>query len=224
MHHHFAGFFGHTRGCSGRHGRRHGFGGALAGGFGRGDIGWHGFRAGRKLGAEDLQLLILALLAEKPAHGYEIIKALGERSGGFYSPSPGMVYPALTYLEEIGHASVEPDGTKKLYRITDAGRAYLEANRSAVDTIFAQLKWAGEKMEHVRRAFKDEGVSDDTDADGRGNASIFGDRRSSGFTAELHEARALLKSLLMRLPGASEEEQQRIAAILRRAADEIRGK
>ena len=220
MHHHFAKFFGRSRGCSGRHGRRHGFGSALGGGFGRGDIGWHGFRAGRKLGAEDLQLLILALLAEKPAHGYEIIKALDERSGGFYAPSPGMVYPALTYLEEIGYASVEPKGTKKLYRITDSGRVHLEANRSVVDTIFAQLKWAGEKMEHVRRAFKDDGDTAESDVD----ESATGDRRHSGFSSELHEARALLKSLLVRTPGAPEEEQRRIAEILQRAANEIRGK
>src|SRR5437667_7733878 len=156
MHRQFAGVWGREHGCVGRHGRRHGFAGVLGGVLGHADIGWHGFRAGRKLGAEDLQLIILALLAEKPAHGYEIIKALGERSGGFYSPSPGMVYPALTYLEELGYASVEADGAKKLYRISDEGRAYLEQNRRIVDAIFAQLEWVGAKMEHVRRAFSGE--------------------------------------------------------------------
>ena len=125
--------------CIGRHGRRHGLGAALGGMPGGADIGWHGFRAGRKLGADDLQLLILALLADKPAHGYEIIKALGARSGGFYEPSPGMVYPALTYLEEIGYASVAVEGTKKQYSITDTGRAHLERNRGTIDTILAQL-------------------------------------------------------------------------------------
>src|SRR5688572_29640957 len=59
------------------------------------------FRTGRKLASADLQLLILALLAEKPRHGYELIKAFEERSSGFYTPSPGMIYPALTYLEEL---------------------------------------------------------------------------------------------------------------------------
>src|SRR6201988_1589228 len=117
----------------GRHpGARH-FG-HLAGGFmggpGRGD---GGFRTGRKLASADLQLILLALLAEKPSHGYELIKSLEDRSGGFYAPSPGMIYPALTYLEEIGHATVEADGTKKLYRITDQGLAYLQQNRAAVD-------------------------------------------------------------------------------------------
>src|SRR5271170_7225034 len=89
----------------GRHRGGHGFGrfsAGFGGPFGRGGP---GFTSGRKFAAADLQLLILALLAEKPSHGYEIIKALDERSGGFYSPSPGMVYPALTYLEEIGHAT-----------------------------------------------------------------------------------------------------------------------
>src|SRR5215471_3540767 len=103
------------RHCGGRYGRRPGFG--VFGAMGGRGFGWHGFRAGRKLGGDDLQLLILALLADRPFHGYEIIRALEERSGGFYSPSPGMVYPALTYLEEIGYASVESEGAKKLYRI-----------------------------------------------------------------------------------------------------------
>ena len=84
---------------------------------------------GRKLASADLQLLILELLAEKPRHGYEIIKALDERSKGFYAPSPGMVYPALTYLEEIGHATVETEGARKLYHITELGRAHLEEHR-----------------------------------------------------------------------------------------------
>jgi DNA-binding PadR family transcriptional regulator len=206
MHRHFAGFWGSGRGCAGRHGRRHGFAGVLGGVLGHGDIGWHGFRAGRKLGAEDLQLIILALLAEKPAHGYEIIKALGERSGGFYSPSPGMVYPALTYLEEIGYASVEAEGPRKRYEITDAGRAYLEENRNVVDTMLAQLKWVGDKMEHMRRAFSGEGEPAD-------------DR-----SAQLREARSRLRAALIERRGASDEEQRRIADILDRATREIRGK
>ncbi|HZI82915.1 MAG TPA: PadR family transcriptional regulator, partial [Casimicrobiaceae bacterium] len=126
MHGHSGGFRGSERRCGGRHARRHGFG-SLVGGMGGGrGFGWHGFRAGRKLGGDHLQLVILALLADKPYHGYEIIKALEERSGGFYTPSPGMVYPALTYLEELGYASVEAEGAKKLYRISKEGREHLE--------------------------------------------------------------------------------------------------
>src|ERR1700760_3833705 len=128
MHHHFGklGKFGprHMRGE--RRGGRHGYG-PFAGGFADGTgMGGGGFRTGRKLGAADLQLVILTLLKEKPHHGYEIIKTLEERSGGFYVPSPGMVYPALTFLEEVGQAEVETEGTKKLYRITAAGEARLK--------------------------------------------------------------------------------------------------
>ena len=218
MHHQFASFWPH-RGhhCGGRHGRRHGFGGLLGAVIGRGDMGWHDLRSRRRLGADDLQLLILALLAEKPAHGYEIIKSLEERSGGFYSPSPGMVYPALTYLEEIGHASVEADGTRKLYRITDAGRAHLEEHRGTVDTILAQLQWVGEKMAHVRRAFA--GERDEVD-----DAQSARDGRRGGLSAEVHEARMRLRAALIDKRGASDDEQRRIAEILARAADEIRGK
>src|SRR6202158_3229989 len=77
-------------------------------------LGGRGFFGGRKLGSGELQLVILALLEERPRHGYEIIKALEETSKGFYAPSPGMVYPALTYLEEVGYATVEAEGSKKL--------------------------------------------------------------------------------------------------------------
>ena len=206
MHHRFAGFWMHPHDCAGRHRRRHGFAGILGGVLGHGDFDWHSLRAGRKLGAEDLQLIILALLAEKPAHGYEIIKALSERSGGYYHPSPGMVYPALTYLEEIGYASVEPEGTRKLYNITDAGRAHLDENRSAAETILAQLKWVGEKMGRVRSAFSSEGD--------------FGERMS----AKLRAARARLRAALIEKGDASDDEQRRIAEVLDRAAEEIRGK
>ena len=204
MRHHFAGFWLHPHDCAGRYGRRHGFAGVLGGVLGHGDFGWHSFRAGRKLGAEDLQLLILALLSEKPAHGYELIKALSDRSGGYYHPSPGMVYPALTYLEEIGYASFESEGTRKLYSITDAGRAHLEENRSVVDTILAQLKWVGEKMGAMRNAFSSE--SDSNEA----------------MSTKLRAARARLRAALMETHGASDEEQRRVAEILDRAAEEIR--
>src|SRR5579862_6735882 len=146
--------------CSGHFFGRH-HGGRGFGPFGRGfmeggGMGGRGFGMGRKLASVDLQLLILGLLADKPRHGYEIIKALDERSKGFYAPSPGMVYPALTYLEEIGHATVETDGTRKLYHITDLGRAHLEEHRATTDALFAQFSRVGERMEHLRRAMRSE--------------------------------------------------------------------
>src|SRR6218665_1424215 len=147
--------FGGRRGFQGfGFGPGGGFPGGMPGGFGRGG----GFGPGRKLGSADLQLLILALLADKPQHGYEVIKALGERSNGYYSPSPGMVYPALTYLEELGHASVEVEGTKKRYSLTEAGQAQLNERRAEADTLLEQLAWIGRKMDAMRQAFTDGGA------------------------------------------------------------------
>ena len=178
-----------------------------------GGRGLHGLRSGRKLGADDLQLVILALLEEKPRHGYEIIKALDERSGGFYSPSPGMVYPALTYLDELGYATVESDGAKKLYRITPEGQAYLDGKRAFAEAIFAQMRWVGSRMEHVRRAFD----GDDAPADDPGSARA-ADTRSD---RTLYEARRTLRAALASKFDADAIEQKRIAEILQRAAREI---
>jgi DNA-binding PadR family transcriptional regulator len=97
-------------------------------------------RLGRMFAQGDLRLVILDLLAEKPRHGYEIIKAIEERLGGMYSPSPGVVYPTLTLLEELGYASITAmEGGKKLYTITEAGTAFLESNRVAVDAVLARM-------------------------------------------------------------------------------------
>jgi DNA-binding PadR family transcriptional regulator len=177
------------------------------GGAGRG-----GFRTGRKLASADLQLLILALLAENPSHGYELIKAFEERSGGFYSPSPGMIYPALTYLEEIGYATVAAEGTKKLYRITEPGRAHLAENRAIVDAILTELTRIGGKMERVRRAFAGEEPREDDEGDFRREGS-----------EELHMARRALKTALRSKIDCSPAEAERIADILRRATAEILG-
>jgi DNA-binding PadR family transcriptional regulator len=180
------------------------------GGPGRGG---GGFRTGRKLAAADLQLLILALLAEKPAHGYELIKALEERSGGFYTPSPGMIYPALTYLDEIGYATVEADGTKKLYRATEAGLRHFAQNRTAAEAMLDELQRIGSKMDRVRQVFAGIEGADDIadDGDARG-------------PEDLHAARRALKRALHHAVIDTPEDAKRIAAILRRAADEILGK
>jgi len=204
MHHHFEKRHQHKgRRFMDRH-PGHGSG-RFAAGFG-GGVG-RGFRTGRKLGSGDLQLVILALLAEKPRHGYEIIKEFEERSGGFYGPSPGMVYPALTYLEEIGHATVATEGTKKLYRITAAGSSHLAAHRTTVDAILEQLARIGGKMARVREAFAGEEASDE-----------------ERMTEALRAARRQLKSALIAKLGAEPEEQGRIAQILQHAAEAIRGK
>ncbi|MBY3041552.1 PadR family transcriptional regulator [Rhizobium leguminosarum] len=169
------------------------------------------FRMGRKFAAGDLQLVILALLAEQPRHGYELIKLLEERSGGFYVPSPGVIYPALTYLEETGLAEVEVEGAKKLYRITEAGRGRIEENRAMILHTFAKLERIGEKMAHVKRVFETDRHSADEGDDG--------DFMQDG--GDIRAARMLLRSAMrMRYPW-SKPEAARIAGILERAATEI---
>jgi DNA-binding PadR family transcriptional regulator len=106
--------------------------GRRAGGGGRG--------RGRVFDNGDLRLVIMLLLSERPRHGYEIIKALEERVGGGYSPSPGVVYPTLTLLEELGHASVSDErGGRKLYTLTDDGMKVVGESRATVDAIFARV-------------------------------------------------------------------------------------
>ena len=175
-----------------------------------GGTGGRGFGMGRKLSSGDLQLLILKLLDEKSRYGYEIIKELDERSKGFYVPSPGMVYPALTYLEEIGHATVAVDGARKLYSITETGKEHLAKNLSTADALFTQFGRVGERMERMRRALDAEEGAEEPDHEHRGSR-------------ELHRARHELKLALADKWHSSREEQQRIAAILARAAAEITG-
>jgi DNA-binding PadR family transcriptional regulator len=196
----------------GRHRGHHGFGPFGRGFMEGGGMGGRGFGMGRKLASGDLQLLILKLLDEKSRYGYEIIKELDERSKGFYVPSPGMVYPALTYLEEIGHATVAADGSRKLYSITDAGKEHLAKNLATADALLTQFDRVGERMDRVRRVLG---------AEDGGEEPADGERRGS---RELHRARHELKKALMDKWHSSREEQQRIAAILARAAAEIAGK
>jgi DNA-binding PadR family transcriptional regulator len=110
-------------------------------------------RAGRMLAQGDLRLIALALIAEQPRHGYEIIKVLEDKTAGWYSPSPGIVYPTLTYLEEAGYVTAEVEGAKKRYAITDEGRAHLDENRDFVDAVLERLALIGERVARMRRRF-----------------------------------------------------------------------
>ena len=111
--------------------------------FGRHWRGGYEPREGRLFNSGDLRLVILAMLAEKPRHGYEIIKALGERVGGGYSPSPGVVYPTLSMIEDMGYATpAQEQGGRKLYTLTAEGEAFLAENKAQVDAIFARLDGA----------------------------------------------------------------------------------
>lgn len=105
------------------------------------------FGGGRMFEQGDLKLVILRLLDEKPRHGYDIIKELEERSGGRYTPSAGAIYPTLTMLEDLGYASTTPEeGGKKVYQITDAGRAYLAEHRPVVDELFERVNSIGDAV------------------------------------------------------------------------------
>lgn len=89
----------------------------------------------------ELRLVLLALIAERPSHGYELMKAIEERAGGSYAPSPGVIYPTLSQLEDQGYAVIEAgEGGRKLYAITDAGRDHLGAQAAAVAAAFARLE------------------------------------------------------------------------------------
>jgi DNA-binding PadR family transcriptional regulator len=94
---------------------------------------------GRLFDYGELRLLLLAMIAERPRHGYELIKAIEERMGGSYSPSPGVIYPTLAWLNDMGFAAPDvEDSGRKLYRITPEGAAFLSANRAAADDLLAR--------------------------------------------------------------------------------------
>ena len=90
-------------------------------------------RGGRLFDYGELRLLVLALIADQPAHGYELIKTIEDRFGGSYTPSPGVIYPTLSWLEDMGYASVDQQGGRKSYVITDEGKAFLAQNQDAAD-------------------------------------------------------------------------------------------
>jgi DNA-binding PadR family transcriptional regulator len=97
-----------------------------------------GRRRGRLFDYGEFRLLVLAMIAETPRHGYELIKAIEERFGGSYTPSPGVIYPTLSWLEDMGYAAVEAEGGRKSYRITEEGAAFLAENRKAADALLAR--------------------------------------------------------------------------------------
>lgn len=173
------------------------------GGFGRGMGG--GF--GRFVGDGELRFVVLALLADAPRHGYEVIKALEDLSSGFYSPSPGVIYPTLTYLEETGHAVSAPDGNKKVYSITEEGRAYLAKNRHVANAALKRIRAVGERMARARQWYDW--------SEGR-------DRDIPEVQPEVNEARRALKTAIAARLDSSPETQRKLANILHKAAENIK--
>lgn len=188
--------------------RHHGQGGHHGHGGGHRGHGRHGLYSGRKLSSSDLQLILLALLANQPAHGYELIKSLEDHSHGLYIPSPGMIYPALTYLEEIGFASVEMEGNKKRYHLTEAGRDHYEQNRNTAARILSDMERIGAQMAQARQAMES-GQAPEGSESGTENE-------------EVEAARRELRSAQHEKEPYSTEETQRIAGILHRASTDIR--
>ncbi|WP_372780986.1 PadR family transcriptional regulator [Phenylobacterium sp.] len=141
-HHHFHGGRDEHRGrhpWGGRMGERHSHGRHRGG------------RIGRFLEHGDLRFIVLALLAEQPRHGYELIKELEDRTGGAYRPSPGVIYPTLALLEDEGFIRpVTGEAGRKLYEATDEGRAALEENRAGVDAVFGRMAEAAEGSDSTR--------------------------------------------------------------------------
>ena len=104
-----------------------------------------------KLAQDDLRLVALALIAEAPRHGYEIIKLIEEKTADWYSPTPNIVYPMLNNLAEGGYVTASTD-PPKLYTITDEGRAYLKQNRDLADVVLNRLTALGERVSRWRQA------------------------------------------------------------------------
>jgi DNA-binding PadR family transcriptional regulator len=167
----------------GPHFGRHGFG------WGERGMGRH-MRPGRVFEQGDLRLVLLKLIADQPRHGYELIKAVEDSVGGAYSPSPGVVYPTLTLLEELGYTVAKEEGGKKLFSITPEGEAFLASQSAAVSSLF-------EKIAEVATA-------------NRG-------RRSPQVIRAMENLRTALKLRLSRGP-LSEEQVQAVAAALDAAA------
>lgn len=113
---------------------------------------WNVFERG------DLKFVILRLLAERPMHGYDVMRALETESCGWYSASAGSVYPTLQMLEDQGYLRTEQSDGKRTYHVTDAGRAYLDENREQVDDIFERIRsftdrFFGQDMRDMTDAF-----------------------------------------------------------------------
>ena len=190
------------RGCGMKHGVMRGHGGPFRSmrpegrrlGEGRMRGEGHGRRGGGRMfehGA--LRWVLLSLIADKPAHGYELIKAIEARMGGAYTPSPGVIYPSLTLLEDMGALSAVAEGGKKRYAITDEGRRLLVENAEA-------LAHAERKMKVLR---------------GRAD-------RPARIAQAIEAFRAATHDRLTQEPPLSEAQVEAIADLIEAAAEKVR--
>lgn len=181
------------------------------------------FRVGRMLASGDLRLVALYFIEQQPRHGYDLIKAVEERSNGVYSPSPGIVYPALTYLEEAGFVTSAVDGNKKLYTITQEGKSHLEDNREAVAGTLDFLARTGEQMSRFREFVKADWPFAGDPEEGNvpphwAERESSTDRSMKDAIPELEAARKTLKEAIKRVRRGDKEQQRKAAAVLQHAA------
>lgn len=202
--------FWQMAGRFGGRGRGGGFG-PFGPGMGRGGRGGPGdmLRAGRMLADGDLKLITLLLLSQTPRHGYDIIRALEDISSGAYSPSPGVVYPTLTFLEEAGYAVSAAEGNKKVFSITEAGQAHLAEHRQMVERVLEQIERFGRKMAKAREWF---GWNDDAEER---------PARGEGRNPQFHAMRRRLRAALADLVEAPAAKQEQAIAILEQAAEAL---
>jgi DNA-binding PadR family transcriptional regulator len=142
----------------------------------------------------DFKYFILDLLKDKPRYGYEVIRELEERSHGFYSPSPGVVYPTLQYLEDMGYVTSREQNGKKVYTITQEGLKFLEDQSQTVNDIRSHMhhgwgSWSSELRDQFRDA--------------------------------MHEIRELGRLIGRKSRGMNSEKMRRIADVLKKAYEEI---
>ena len=159
------------------------------------------FLRGRKFGADELQILLLTLLKDQASYGYELIKTLTEKSGGFYTPSPGVIYPALTYLEDVGHVTVQQEGNRKRYAINEQGEGWLTDNQALAEALLAKLALFARQSETV-------------------NQAMFEQRQP--FESSLMQAIHELRSQLHSYHGSDAETQQQIATILQQTLAQLK--
>ena len=140
----------------GHDGHRHHFGRRGLGHHSRGWESGSGERRGgrrRVFDSAELRLVLLKLIADQPRHGYELIRAIEDLTGGSYVPSPGMVYPTLTMLLEMGHiAEARSEGPRKAFAVTEDGVSELAAKKAEVDALFARLAQLADQQERTDAA------------------------------------------------------------------------
>ena len=233
------------------HGHNHGFGhphphflrhlfmlaGRRGGPFGSGPFGGSPFSSGGPFGEDesgfgrqrqrrdDIKFVLLELLKDEPHHGYELIKALEERSAGFYRPSPGMVYPILQLLEDEGNLTSATVDNKRVYTITDAGREVLKARQTA------QQAEEAEQEQH-RHGYHVHGAHWDRSERGEPGGRGFGTRGFGGFggfDADMPQLQALrqsgmamLESVMQTARHSSPEQIKALQSLLDRTTQEAR--